>query len=365
MQSSHYDNIRPPKFSENFGLNSKRLTRDRERVRRSRASLGTSGKISEARAKSKSIEHVRVNGTIAEMLGVTPDEAHTIAGDSVLPRQHSTMSQQNSTRTTLTKSGQRDHSSNRSLLKRNFIKRISTRRFESAENHPDSQRQSCCDENVPLDTTRPPKFLTGKSRLDGNWGALFDDGKSTYMNPDDITQIDHDGFASIQGGHTPILFLQELAHLSSLLNAVAMSTLRNDVEGVSSPLSLYIPGSHWPAVDPKLEQDLYDSPLEGWCYAFLFFLGQGRSPQERARYNVARPLPVLGGVSDGEIQQLQIARGPLAKTQLCFGWLSEFANREYEETGHGALLSRCMQFLSDGMLSYNDCRKIMFNPFPL
>merc|ERR1739848_548403 len=59
-----------------------------------------------------------------------------------------------------------------------------------------------------------------------------------------------------------------------------------------------------------------------------------------------------------------MARGPLAKTQLCFGWLSEFALREIGQEAHGALLSRCMQFLSDGMSGYNDCRKIMFNPFP-
>ena len=34
----------------------------------------------------------------------------------------------------------------------------------------------------------------------------------------------------------PSLFLQELAHLSSLLSAVAMSTLRNDIEMAESPL---------------------------------------------------------------------------------------------------------------------------------
>ena len=46
----------------------------------------------------------------------------------------------------------------------------------------------------------------------------------------------------------PSLFLQELAHLSSLLAAVAMSTLRNDLERAESPLCEYIPGQPWPAV---------------------------------------------------------------------------------------------------------------------
>jgi len=46
----------------------------------------------------------------------------------------------------------------------------------------------------------------------------------------------------------PSLFLQELAHLSSLLAAVAMSTLRNDLERAESPLTEYIPGQPWPPV---------------------------------------------------------------------------------------------------------------------
>lgn len=47
---------------------------------------------------------------------------------------------------------------------------------------------------------------------------------------------------------SPSLFLQELAHLSSLLSAVALSTLRNDIEMAESPLCEYIPGQPWPPV---------------------------------------------------------------------------------------------------------------------
>ena len=99
---------------------------------------------------------------------------------------------------------------------------------------------------------------------------------------------------------------------------VALSTLRNDVEGVASLLYLYHPGSPWPEVDPSLDQCLYDSRIEKYWYAVLYFLGQGRSPTERARYNTARPISVLGGVSDAEIQMLQIARGPFAKAQRMY-----------------------------------------------
>jgi hypothetical protein len=43
----------------------------------------------------------------------------------------------------------------------------------------------------------------------------------------------------------PSLFLQESAHLISLLSAVALSTLRNEIEGVEAPLCEFIPGNAW------------------------------------------------------------------------------------------------------------------------
>mmetsp|Transcript_6996 Transcript_6996/g.17108 ORF Transcript_6996/g.17108 Transcript_6996/m.17108 type:complete len:670 (+) Transcript_6996:113-2122(+) len=357
MQSSLYDDMRPPSYSEHHHLNAHRLTRDRERVRPSRSNLGTMGKFSNRRAQQKSIELVNVDGEVPKIVGMT------VLGDD---QSHSTDFKMPSVLNSMVKTVV-ETVEQTTLPKRVLVSRISSRRFESAFAESEGSLESSDendDENVLRQVDRPPQFLTGQPRTDGNWGRLFDDGNSTYMRPDNLSEIDTSGFASIQGGRTPILFLQELAHLASLLNAVALSTLRNDVEGVASPLSLYIPGSAWPAVDPKWDTNLYDSPLESWVYAMRYFLGQGRSPSERAKYNVARPLPVLGGVSDAEIQMLQMARGPLAKTQLCFGWLSEFALREIGQEAHGALLSRCMQFLSDGMSGYNDCRKIMFNPFP-
>jgi uncharacterized protein (TIGR02452 family) len=56
----------------------------------------------------------------------------------------------------------------------------------------------------------------------------------------------------LDGGamETPSLFLQEGAHLLSLLSAVAMSTLRTDVMDATPPLVEHIPGRPWPPVDP-------------------------------------------------------------------------------------------------------------------
>jgi hypothetical protein len=180
--------------------------------------------------------------------------------------------------------------------------------------------------------------------------------------------LDPKGFASIQGGRTPPLFLQELAHLSSLLVAVALSTLRNDIQGSESPLAFFEPGDPWPEVDPDKDEWLKVNGLQKLFRDAYQFLGTGRSPEQQTRYNAARPLPVIGGVSDAEIRFLQMARGPYAKTTLCWNWLSEFCIREHLAGSMGnvgpPIISRVIQFLGDGMIYYNHARKIMFIPFP-
>ena len=42
------------------------------------------------------------------------------------------------------------------------------------------------------------------------------------------------------------LFLQEAAHLFSLMSAVSMASLRADMEGCASPLVDYVPGQKFP-----------------------------------------------------------------------------------------------------------------------
>lgn len=103
----------------------------------------------------------------------------------------------------------------------------------------------------------------------------------------------------------PSLFLQELSHLSSLLSATAMSTLRNDVEMAESPLTEYIPGQPWPPMDPdQLSKDTRKEYGEDSIFwrTIYFVLGLSRSEKHRTLYNAARPFTVLGGVSDQEIE---------------------------------------------------------------
>lgn len=171
---------------------------------------------------------------------------------------------------------------------------------------------------------------------------------------------------------SPPLFLQESAHLLSLLSAVALSTLRNDLEGAESPLITFKPNVPWPHVDP----DSYEADIrKGWnkgnntCITLLrYAFNVSRTPATRTLYNAARPFRVIGGVSDNEIELLQAARGPLAKVTLVFLWLSEFMTRESLHGSMGDVPSpiyqRLYQHLSDGMLAYNHARKIAYIPFP-
>mmetsp|Transcript_17813 Transcript_17813/g.20302 ORF Transcript_17813/g.20302 Transcript_17813/m.20302 type:complete len:560 (+) Transcript_17813:218-1897(+) len=212
-------------------------------------------------------------------------------------------------------------------------------------------------------------YLVGEGRRDGGWGAMFDDNKSTFYKVDDPStwaQGEDRGFASDAGGRTPNLFLQELVHLASLCCAVAFSTLRNDIDGAESPLDMYYPGQPWPEVDPDRMKNI--TICQRITETGKYILGFDKTPATRTKYNAMRPLLVLGGVSDNEIAFLQRARGPSAKVTLAWHWLSEFIIREHLAGSLGAvgppIISRIIQFLSDGMIYYNHSRKTMYIPFP-
>lgn len=151
---------------------------------------------------------------------------------------------------------------------------------------------------------------------------------------------------------SPSLFMQEATHLMSLLSAVALSTLRNDVDQAASPVVPYFPNSPWPPVDPdQLSQQIKGAyGASNSCWGVVYFcLGLSRSKIRRTLYNAARPFGVLGGVSDEEIKFLQRARGPYAKVALVTLWLQEFLSREYLSgstgTVHPPVLSRLYQFI--------------------
>lgn len=195
--------------------------------------------------------------------------------------------------------------------------------------------------------------------------------------------------AAVMKNFCPSDFLEEAVHLYSLLNAVAMASLRHDVEGCPSPLTEYIPNQPFPPYNPDQYHDRYgylmlpsekdntnSGPYQQWwqtksdqVWNLIYFLaGINRSPKQRTLYNAARPFHVLGGVSEVEARRLQLARGPMAQVALCQLWLKEFVAREYLHGSTGdvgsPIVGRVLHFLADGMTAYHQCRKIAFVPFP-
>jgi len=163
--------------------------------------------------------------------------------------------------------------------------------------------------------------------------------------------------ANLSGGmmeDSPSLFLQEAAHLLSLLSAVAFTTLRNDAHKAPAPLAEYTVGSRWPSADPDADNDQNYYKLSWFVASINYLLGNVRSASQRTVYNSERPIRVLGGVSDAEIEMLQRARGPVAKTALCSMWLQEFYSREFENGSLGntapPIASRFYHYVGDGTL---------------
>lgn len=168
----------------------------------------------------------------------------------------------------------------------------------------------------------------------------------------------------------PSPFLQEAAHLVSLLSAVALSTLRCDSEDAEAPLTTFVPGHHWPNYNSDNDPDMkeYGYHRNGFVRTFKYLFDVSRTKPERLAYNAARPFPVIGGVSDKEASMLQSARGAPAKTALVFMWLNEYIIREQLHGSFGSIgppiISRLQQYSSDGHLWYNSARKMSYIPFP-
>jgi hypothetical protein len=259
------------------------------------------------------------------------------------------------------------------------------------------------DTNEELVDDTKNNSLAGEPRFDGGYGLLYnnddDDDKSdesmyhdnrannglsgrdrrmrnveNRQQQQQYQQKQIDGFANRSDGHTPSLFLQELTHLSSLLMAVAMSTLRHDMDNVDPPLGTYIPGMELPVTDStNLPHSIIRASeggiVGGIVRSLYYYLAMDATPKSRTRFNsIARPLLVIGGVSYAELIYIRRARGPYAKTQLVYSWLADLILREHLAGNMGniapPIITRVIQFLSDGMSAYNHALKITYIPFP-
>ena len=314
LQSKHYDDIRPPSFFDHDNLNKLNLTRERRR-------------------QNEDVSSIYMEHAMKSVVDMEKIHSDPIVDDCVsVQSAHQTMM--------------------RSMI--DFIVPPSPLRKEKL------QRSVW---NLTTKRSITPQEEAERSNVQKR--AMLN------LNTFPSSQVPNENFASRPNGQTPPLFLQELAHLSSLLCAVALSTLRNDIEDKESLLDAYFPGSPWPPADPdKLPKDtkLGFQHRSKLVTILSHWLGLDRLPGKRNKYNVSRPLLVLGGVSDCEVQYLRMARGPHAKAELAFQWFGEFVVKEHLSGSmgdvHSAIISRIVQFVSDGMLYYNQARKITFIPFP-
>lgn len=270
----------------------------------------------------------------------------------------------------------KDHSPHRdstALLSNITRKSHSERPSDSHNNNNNNSKNKKKDYSASISASvRATTTWRGKKKKKRHASDFFDQNGQPYSS------FWRQARLRLQEGHidpnvVPLpVFLEEAAHLLSLMSAVALSTLRNDLEEAESPLAEFRPNAPWPLVDP----DAYHSDIrkewersEHHSYTVLRYLcGLSRTDHSRELYNVGRPFRVIGNVSDKEIQALQAARGPQAKVMLVNFWLQEFMSREYMAgsagTIHAALMSRLFQFCSDGMAGYNDARKVAYIPFP-
>ncbi|KAL7541859.1 hypothetical protein ACHAXR_011302 [Thalassiosira sp. AJA248-18] len=322
LQSKHYDGARPPSFFDHDQLNKLNLTRARQR------------------------HQGEIHSSSEKRLSSVYDCEKEFSGNNTFVRSRSSPGS--------------DPFNDESVL-------------ESSTSRNSGARMSLFSPPTP---TRLPSSV-----LEGYWDIIPptpDKASSSMLQRTTLnskyfpsSQVPNRNFASRPNGRTPPLFLQELAHLSSLACAVALSTLRNDIEMSESPLDLYMPGSEWPASDPdKLPKHIRREFQHPYHIMTIIrhWIGADRLPHWRSKYNASRPLLILGGVSNSEIEFLQKARGPHAKAQLALSWLEEFIIREHLAGSlgevHSAIISRLVQFLSDGMMHYHQARKIMYIPFP-
>lgn len=362
LQSSRYDSIKPPSFGANPHLTS--LERERERLHEptredvehqidgalekeqesKRASRFSKWRLMKRR-KKKNTPAAAVVATAATVVTATSAAAAAIA---INKNGQATAATNNSDK-------------NKAEVKLRNIARQTPLRRTSLEVRIKEQSKNI---NAP-----PPPKTTAKRRRTNVMGMGH---RRVVSAISCVTAASPDNMAPDALDERP-LFLQEAAHLLSLLSAVAFSTLRNDLENAESPLIPFTPGAPFPCVDPDgITADIRDDwglPTDHlWFPTLQFLFGLSRNETSRALYNAARPFRVIGGISDNEVALLQAARGPQAKVNLVNLWLQEFIAREYLAGSTGSvappIISRLFQYVSDGTLGYNQARKVAYIPFP-
>ena len=189
MQSSQYDNQRPPSFGSNQHHILRNETRERERLK------------NEKKLRDDTI--------------------------SICTQQSSSSSPKKGVNWRF-KRKQKKNSKDRN--KRNVGKRFQTNNISG--NIPDDPYLYNLESNWDWSPQQQAPSSSSRTSMKA-WKASF--ASSRFSTNDFQDQRRLKRLTGLDSS-TPSLFLQEAAHLYSLLSAVAMSTLRRDLEGVEAPL---------------------------------------------------------------------------------------------------------------------------------
>jgi hypothetical protein len=303
-QSKIYDTYRPPSFGEHVNLRNRTREREREHVM-------TQAETVEAMKASLQAKQQQERRNKKRWWMLLPGaKAKTTTHNNNNDEASTATSQADKEKSTKPHQQNNNNKGKKSISGANKKGGVDTLRFKAPRSF---HKQFEISANPVLDNNRQARYSMRK---------LQSEKSSTAIRSTEPIHIPY-----------PSLFLQETAHLVSLLAGVALSTLRNDIEGAPSNLAEYFPGQPMPPVDPD---ELSNDVRETWNYSggnkifssLYFLLGLSRNDRYRAIYNYNRPFQILGGVSDAEVDRLQRAHGPSAKVALCSMYLKEFIARE-------------------------------------
>lgn len=161
-------------------------------------------------------------------------------------------------------------------------------------------------------------------------------------------------------------FCARIIHNVSLFTATAYLLLRYDEEpNYRSHEAGLIP----PAREPLGHSEFRPHWNENFPrFFFNTFMFQYATAQNRQNYYASAKFPVIGEITERELELLARAVGPLAKAHLIMHWVTELITEYHLQGGfgevHPPIVSRLYQEISNSMLGFSQAKRIAHIPFP-
>ncbi len=161
-------------------------------------------------------------------------------------------------------------------------------------------------------------------------------------------------------------FCRIIIHAASLFVSTAYLILRDDSElNYCAHKPGHIPPTSISPGAGTFRPIYYKDPLTWLRNTFTF--ANGKEKHRQAYYAYSK-FPVIGQVTRREEMMLRRANGALAKAHLVMHWITECITTYYLKGGFGdvqpPIISRLYQEISNGMLGFNQAKRIAHLPFP-